>query len=98
MVGSKAEAKTASVGGVRNKSVRLPMVQLPRVEPGPGPRCERLLNSHCLIVDLRPQVSKMTYSPSALSHNNFRVDGLQFDPGVVDLKLPIDSALTGIAA
>ena len=34
---------------------------------------------------------------SALSHFSFRVDRLQFYPSVVDLELPIDAALSGVA-
>src|SRR5437870_1887654 len=35
---------------------------------------------------------------TALSHNDFRVDGLQLDPRVVDVELPVDAALLGVAS
>jgi len=34
--------------------------------------------------------------PSALSHNDFRVNRFQFDSGVADLELPVNPALLGV--
>ena len=35
--------------------------------------------------------------PSALSHDNFRVDRFEFASGVADFELPVDAALPGVA-
>ena len=35
--------------------------------------------------------------PSALSHNDFRVNRFQFDPCVADFELPVHAALSGVA-
>jgi|GEM_PF-2350410 len=39
----------------------------------------------------------MAQRASALSHHDFRVDRLQFNPRVADLQLPVDAALPGVA-
>jgi hypothetical protein len=38
-----------------------------------------------------------TGGTSALSHNDLRVDGLQFGSRVVNFELPVDAALSGVA-
>ncbi|HEY8747978.1 MAG TPA: hypothetical protein VIM11_08390, partial [Tepidisphaeraceae bacterium] len=45
----------------------------------------------------RKRIVFVTGKPSALSHNDFRVDRLQLDPRAADLELPIDSPLFGVA-
>ena len=35
--------------------------------------------------------------PSALSHNDFRVDRLQFSAGIANLELPVNTALFAVA-
>ncbi len=66
-------------------------------QPRCAPRCVYRCVSHARRENPQRQRRSWIQRTSALSHDDLRVDRLQFKPRIVNLELPVDAALLGVA-